>query len=101
MASPLHQFEIQPLLSIEIGGINASFTNSSMAMVVAVAAAYGVLMFGMRERALVPNRMQSVAELVYEFIGNMIRTNVGAEGRRYFPFIFSLFMFVLFGNMLG
>jgi F-type H+-transporting ATPase subunit a len=58
-------------------------------------------MFGTRRRALVPGRLQSVAELSYEFIANMIRDNVGQEGRKYFPFIFTLFMFVFFGNMLG
>jgi F-type H+-transporting ATPase subunit a len=52
-------------------------------------------------RALVPGRWQSMAELMYEFVANMIRDNVGSEGRKYFPFIFSLFMFVLFGNLLG
>ena len=59
------------------------------------------LTLSMHGRAIVPGRWQSMAELCYEFVANMIRSNVGAEGRRYFPFIFSLFMFILFGNMLG
>jgi F-type H+-transporting ATPase subunit a len=58
-------------------------------------------MFGMRNRRLVPGRWQSMAELSYEFIAGMVRDNVGNEGRRYFPFIFSLFMFILFGNLVG
>ena len=82
-------------------GVDVSFTNSSLAMVVSVALASGFLIFGMRHSAMVPGRLQSLAELSYEFIANMIRDNVGQEGRKYFPFIFSLFMFVFFGNMLG
>jgi hypothetical protein len=59
------------------------------------------LTYAMRSRALIPGRLQSMAELSYEFVANMIRENVGSEGRRYFPFIFTLFMFILFGNVLG
>jgi F-type H+-transporting ATPase subunit a len=70
-------------------------------MAIAVAAAYGLMMLGTRHHALVPGRLQSVVELVYEFIAKMIQDNVGKEGRRYFPFIFTLFVFILFGNMLG
>ena len=101
MASPLHQFEIQPLIKINIGGIDASFTNSALFMVISVATVILFLVLSMRGRALVPGRWQSMAELSYEFIGGMLRDNVGSEGRQYFPFIFSLFMFILFGNLLG
>jgi len=101
VASPLHQFEIAPLVEIKVGGIDASFTNSSLFMVLAVVAATMFLVLGMRGRALVPGRWQSMAELTYEFIAGMVRDNVGAEGRKFFPFIFSLFIFILFGNMLG
>lgn len=59
------------------------------------------LVFGMRKRALVPGRWQSMAELSYEFVANLLRDTVGNEGRKYFPFVFTLFMFILFGNMLG
>ncbi len=99
--SPLAQFEIKPLIPIRIGEVDLSFTNSALFMVFAVALTTGFLMFGTRRSALVPGRWQSVAELSYEFIANMIRDNVGQEGRKYFPFIFTLFMFVFFGNMLG
>ncbi len=101
MASPLHQFEIKPVLPIQIGGIDVSLTNSGLAMLVAVGAVTLFLSYGARARALVPGRWQSMAELCYEFVANMIRANVGAEGRKYFPFIFTLFMFILFGNMIG
>ena len=99
--SPLAQFEIQRWISIEPFGVDLSFTNSALFMTIAVVLATGFLMLGTRRNALVPGRWQSVAELSYEFIANMIRDNVGQEGRKYFPFIFTLFMFVFFGNMLG
>src|SRR3990170_8934002 len=98
---PLEQFAIKRLVPMEIGGIDVSITNSSLFMAIAVALIALFLTVGMRRRALVPGRWQSMAELSYEFIARMIRDNVGAEGRRYFPFIFSLFIFILFGNLLG
>ena len=101
MANPLHQFEIQVVAPIHVGGVNASLTNSGIFMLITVAAVSLFLMFGMRNRRLVPGRWQSMAELSYEFIAGMVRDNVGNEGRRYFPFIFSLFMFILFANVLG
>ena len=101
MASPLEQFAIKPIVPIQIGGIDASFTNSALFMVFAVAGAALFLTLSVRGRALVPGRWQSMAELTYEFVASMIRNNVGTEGRKYFPFVFSLFMFILFGNMLG
>jgi F-type H+-transporting ATPase subunit a len=94
----LAQFEIKPLIPIRLGEIDVSFTNSALFMVIAVVIATGFLMLGTRRSALVPGRLQSVAELSYEFIANMVRDNVGQEGRKYFPFIFTLFMFVFFGN---
>ena len=99
--NPLEQFEIHRLVPIEIGGVDVSFTNSSLWMVIAITLATLFLTLSVRSRALVPGRWQSLAELAYEFIANMIRDNVGQEGRRFFPFIFTLFMFILFGNMLG
>lgn len=101
MASPVHQFEIQPLIPIHIGGVDVSFTNSALFMVLTVATAYLFLTLGMRERSLVPGRWQAMAEVTYEFVANMIRDNVGKEGYRYFPFIFTLFMFVMLGNLMG
>ena len=101
MASPVEQFKIQPLLPLEIGGVNVSFTNSSLFMAIAVCLVIMFLTLSVRGRALVPGRWQSLAEIFYEFVANMIRDNVGSEGRKYFPFIFSLFMFLLFGNLLG
>ena len=99
--SPLAQFEIKTLLPIRIGDADISFTNSSLFMVIALVAISIFLIMGMRKRQLVPGRWQSMAELCYEFVAGVIRDTVGSEGRRYFPFVFTLFMFVLFGNMLG
>lgn len=101
MANPVEQFKIQPLVPLEVGGVNLSFTNSALFMVISIVLVTAFLTLSVRGRALVPGRWQSMAEIFYEFVANMIRDNVGSEGRKYFPFIFSLFMFVLCGNMLG
>jgi F-type H+-transporting ATPase subunit a len=98
---PMHQFEIKRHIPIELFGIDFSFTNSALWMLIAIALISFLLIYGMRERALVPGRMQSLAELSYEFVANMVRENTGREGMQYFPFIFSLFMFILFLNILG
>ena len=101
MASPLEQFEIKPIVPIEIGGLDMSFTNSALWMTIAVVVITAFLVGGVSRRAVVPGRWQSAAEMSYEFIAGMIRDNVGPEGRQYFPFVFSLFMFILLGNLLG
>jgi F-type H+-transporting ATPase subunit a len=86
---------------MSVGGVDVSFTNSAAWMITAVVLATALLTFSMRGRAMVPGRMQSIAELCYEFIANMLTENVGTAGRQYFPFIFTLFVFILFSNMLG
>ncbi|MBT3238584.1 MAG: F0F1 ATP synthase subunit A [Rhodospirillaceae bacterium] len=101
MANPLEQFTIKTLVPIQLGEVNASLTNAGLFMVLTVAAVTLFLTLGMTRRAAVPGRWQSMAELSYEFIAGMIRDNVGNEGRRYFPFVFSLFMFILFANLIG
>ena len=101
MAKPLEQFEIKTYIPIEIGGMDVSFTNASMFMVIAITAVTLFLTLGMRRHALVPGRWQSMAELSYVFIATLLRDNVGKEGRKYFPFIFTLFMFLLFSNAIG
>ncbi len=98
---PMHQFVIERIVPLEFAGIDVSFTNSSLFMVIAVILITLFTTVTMSGRAMVPGRWQSLAELSYEFIANMIRDNVGSAGQRYFPFIFTLFMFVLFLNMLG
>ena len=101
MASPLEQFEVKTIVPIEIGGIDISFTNSSLMMVIALVLGGGVVALAASRGAIIPGRFQSVAELLYEFIAGIIRETIGAEGRRYFPIIFTLFLFILIGNMLG
>ena len=101
MASPLQQFQIESWVPIHIGSVDISFTKSSFMMVAAVCLVSAFLMLGMRRHALVPGRFQSLAEISYEFVAGMIRDNVGSAGWEFFPYIFSLFMFVLFGNLLG
>ena len=98
---PLHQFQIWSILDIHVAGLNLSFTNSSLWMVIAAMVAFGVMTFGMRNAELVPGRMQNVAEMLYGIVANMLRDNVGVEGKKYFPLVFTLFMFLLFGNVLG
>lgn len=99
--SPLDQFKVHPIFEFKIGGLDLSFTNASLFMILAVAAIFALMHFGTRKKAMVPGRLQSVAEMSYEFISGMLHENVGKEGKKYVPFIFSLFMFVLFCNLLG
>ena len=100
-ASPLEQFLIRRIFEMHIGGFDISFTNSSLFMILAVIGITAFLNLSMRRSALVPGRWQSMAELSYEFIANVVRDNVGNEGMPYFPFVFTLFMFILFCNLLG
>lgn len=101
--SPLEQFRIKCLAFCGDGSeLHAfSFTNSSLFMLLSVVAITLLMVYGMRQRSLVPGRLQSLAELSYEFVAGMVRENVGPNGRQYFPFIFALFMFILFCNILG
>jgi F-type H+-transporting ATPase subunit a len=101
LPNPMHQFEIKRYLDIHPFGIDASFTNSALFMVIAACLITLFTLYATRKRALVPSRVQSVAEISYEFVANMVRDNVGTSGMQYFPFIFTLFMFVLALNLLG
>ena len=101
MHSPVEQFEIRPIIELAAGGYDISFTNSSLFMLLAMVVGGGFLFAAMRNRELVPGRMQGAAEMMYEFVADMVRSNVGNDGRAYFPFVFTLFVFLLFGNMLG
>jgi F-type H+-transporting ATPase subunit a len=98
---PLEQFTIEPFVKIHVGGYDVSYTNSALLMTIAVILVTALLVMGTRPRALVPGRWQSVAEMAYEFVADMVETGAGHGGERYFPFIFTLFMFVLLGNCLG
>ncbi len=101
MHSPVEQFTIKALLHLELFGFDISFSNSALFMILAVVLSVLFLTFAMRPRQMVPGRAQAMAEMLYEFISDMVSSNVGKEGRPFFPFIFTLFVFLLFGNMLG
>ena len=101
MIDPLHQFEIKKLLDLKLFGMNVSFTNSSLFMVFAVIAASFLFIYGTRKKLMIPNRLQMVVESLYGFIRTLIQDNVGQEGMKYFPLVLSVFLFVLFGNLLG
>ncbi|TWG89602.1 F-type H+-transporting ATPase subunit a [Mesorhizobium sp. J18] len=98
---PIHQFQISKLIPIEIGGLDFSFTNSAAFMVATVAASGAFLFLTTSSRGLVPGRLQSISEMLYEFVASMLRDAAGSHGMKFFPFVFSLFMFVLVGNLLG
>ncbi len=100
-SSPMYQFIIGRLTDWQIGGIDASFSKAAAFMFAAVIIVTLFLTLSTKRRAMVPGRWQSVAELWYEFIANMLQENVGAEGRKYFPFVFTLFSFILMCNLLG
>ena len=99
--SPLEQFEIVPYLNIDPNGIDLSFTNSSLSMIITVAFITLFLTLSVNTRSIVPSRLQLISELSYNFITQLLKDTVGSEGRKYFPFVFTIFMFVLIGNMLG
>lgn len=98
---PLHQFEIVKLIPLKIGGLDISFTNSSLWMVIITVA---LCLFGhitTRKPSMVPNRLQYVHEAIYNFVADMLKSNLGREGRKFFPFVFPLFLFVLAANLVG
>ena len=101
MADPIHQFEIKELIPIEIFETNISYTNSSLFMSLSIIFVTLLLLLSIKNKSLIPSRLQSISEIFYEFISNMVSDNIGDKGRKFFPLIFTLFTFLLFGNMLG
>ena len=98
---PMHQFEVQTIFEgFNIGGYQIAFTNSAMWMLVALVA-LGLFMLGGMKRQLVPTRWQAAVEGVTGFISSMMETNIGPKGRKFTPYVFSLFMFILVANLLG
>ena len=99
---PIHQFKIENLFKIgQIGNQAIHFTNSSVYMLVSVAVICLLMVVGVAGRELVPGRFQSMAEVSYEFVATMVRSNAGPEGMKFFPLVFSLFMFILVSNVIG
>ena len=99
---PIHQFQIIDLFPVaKIGNVEIAFTNSAAFMMLAVVGLTAFLVVATARRSLVPSRLQSAAELSYEFVAATVRSTAGAEGMKFFPFVFTLFMFVLTLNMIG
>ena len=98
---PLHQFDIQTLIPLYLWDINFSFSMSALSMVLAVIIVHGMIIFGLRHASMIPNRTQSMVEILYTFIAKLVRTNAGPEARPFIPFVFSIFTFILMGNLLG
>jgi ATP synthase subunit 6 len=99
--SPLEQFQINPIVGLNLSWFDISFTNSSLAMILACTIFYLLYTFSLKNATIVPNRWQSVMELLYEFVFFLVQEQIGSKGFKYFPFIFTLFVFILFCNLLG
>ena len=97
---PMHQFTVEPLLPLKVGDYDLSFTNSSLWLLIALMVIYGFMAMGMR-RQLVPNRWQVAVEGLTGFVDDMVKVNIGPEGKKFVPYIFSLFVFILAANLLG
>ena len=98
---PLHQFEISNLYEIRLENIDISFTNSALSMIISILVASVIFYLGSGKNPNIPSRLQVLVEMSYDFVANMVRDNVGNGGKIFFPFIFTLFLFILFGNILG
>jgi F-type H+-transporting ATPase subunit a len=101
MPDPIHQFELRRIFDINLGGWDVSFTNSALFMLIAVALTTLFFMAATQARALVPGRLQSVAEIAHDFVAGMVRESMGKAGMTFFPFVFALFIFIFVCNMLG
>ena len=101
MNSPVEQFTIKTLYELNFMGVDISFTNAALFMMLSILGSVCFLYFGSRKQELIPGRFQSLVEMSYEFVANMVKENAGKGSQAYFPFIFTLFMFILFGNLLG
>lgn len=101
MYSPLDQFQINSIVGLTLGWFDISFTNSSLALILSCTIFLMLATFATANSTLVPSRWQSAIELIYEFVYNLIQEQIGSQGYKYFPFIFTLFVFLIFSNLLG
>lgn len=101
MENPLEQFEIKKIFPLDINGIDISFTNSSLCMVITVAVVFLGLLLCLAKRNIVPTKSQAFSEAIYDFVQGIIGETLGREGTKFVAFVFSLFVFVAFGNLLG
>jgi F-type H+-transporting ATPase subunit a len=100
-AGPMEQFEVVPIIPLTLGDIDVSFTNSSLWMVIGVGLVIAFFFAATSRRALIPGRLQSVAEILHEFVANLVRDTIGHDGKKFFPYVFTLFIFILVANYLG
>ncbi len=100
-AGPMEQFEILPVVPLSLGEIDISITNSTIWMLIGTTAIVVFFFLATRRTALIPGRVQSVAEVFYEFVSDLVRDTIGAEGRKFFPYVFTLFIFILVANLFG
>ncbi|HTK84771.1 MAG TPA: F0F1 ATP synthase subunit A [Patescibacteria group bacterium] len=98
---PLEQFVIKPIVPLHVGHFDISFTNSSLWMLIVITLATILFTAGMKKRAMVPGRLQVLVEMFYNMVADMVRSTIGPEGKKYLPFIFTLFITLLLGNMMG
>ena len=98
---PLHQFLISPIVSLYIFGVNISFTNSSLFMVLSVLFVFALFYLALKASDILPGRLQMLMEIVFSFVYDTVKGSIGKEGMSHFPFILSIFLFVLFGNLFG
>ncbi|WP_045835061.1 F0F1 ATP synthase subunit A [Hyphomicrobium sp. 99] len=97
----MEQFEIRKLFDLDLLGHDISFTNSSLMMIVALVLISTFMIYAMNKRSLVPSRIQSMAEIVYEYVAGMVKENLGEDGMKFFPWVFSIFIFILVLNLIG
>ena len=99
--NPIEQFELRRWFPFDINGVDASFTNASAFMLAAALGVVFLMVFATSGKSIVPGRLQALAEMLYEFIANTVRQTAGKEGMKFFPFVFSLFSFILISNLIG
>jgi F-type H+-transporting ATPase subunit a len=101
VASPMEQFEIVPIVDLSLGSIDISLTNSAVWMLIGTGAIIAFFFAATRRAAIIPGRLQSTAEVLYEFVSDLVRDTVGSEGRKFFPYVFTLFVWILVANLFG
>ncbi len=100
-AGPMEQFEIFPIVPLSLGGLDISLTNSAVWMLIGSGAIIAFFFMATRRAGLIPNRVQSTAEVLYEFVSDLVRDTIGTEGRKFFPYVFTLFLWILIANLFG
>jgi F-type H+-transporting ATPase subunit a len=98
---PIHQFTVEPFVPLHLFGLDISFTNASLFMLLVIGLVCIVMLIGTSQRSIVPGRLQSAAEMSYEFVASTVKMSAGTEGMKFFPLIFTIFMFILACNLLG